>query len=85
MSSKITDDFDRAMKEHIWLDGITLSQLSTEQYKEFLKYTFDLDHNENLRLCRGNDQEDGLTPGFVTNIEQMDLLISYLSYLRTKM
>lgn len=85
MSLKITNDFDKAMKEYIWLDAVTLNELSAEQYKEFLRYTFDLDHHKHLRLYRGNDEDDGLTPGLVTNSEQMDFLISYLSYLRTKM
>ena len=85
MNSKITGDFDKAMKEHIWLDQITLSQLSIEQYKEYLNHTLDLDHRENLRLYRGSSQSTDLVPGFVTSIEQMDLLISYLNYLRTKM
>ncbi len=83
MTTNLTNNFDEAMKKHIWLDGVALNQLSTEDYKKYLTYTLKLDHHEDLRLYRGGDGD--LAPGIVASVEQMDVLISYLEHLRAKM
>lgn len=61
MGADLTSDFDTAMREHIWLDGMALNQLSEEQYKEYIEQTFMLDHHEQLRLYRGAEKD--LAPG----------------------
>ena len=77
----ITDDFEKAMKDYTWIDIQTMYDLSEEQYKEFIKWTFDVDHHDVLRLQRGSDG----APPLATTLEQLDMMISYLEYLRGKM
>jgi len=72
--------FESAMKDYTWIDIPTMYDLSEEQYSKFIKQTFDIDHHDVLRLQRGGDAAP-----LATTLEQLDLLISYLSYLRTRM
>lgn len=81
MSLPITNDFNEAMEKGLWLDMRSLYNLSEEQYTEYLKATFDVDHHDDLRLQRGNDGG----PGIATTLEQLNMIISYFEYLREKM
>ena len=78
---KITDDFDKAMEDYSWIDIPTMYDLSEEQYKNYIKWTFDVDHHDVLRLQRGSDG----APPLATTLEQLDMMISYLEYLRDEM
>jgi hypothetical protein len=49
------DDFKKAMKDYTWIDTPTMYDLSEEQYKDFIKSTFHVDHHDVLRLGRGSD------------------------------
>lgn len=81
MSLPITNDFNKAMAEYIWLDMQALYDLSEEEYKEYIKSTFFVDHHDDLRLQRGKDG----APGLATTLEQLNVLISYLEFSREKM
>ncbi len=77
----IIDDFDKAMKDYTWIDIQTMYDLSEEQYKDFIRWTFDVDHHDILRLQRGSDG----APPLATTLEQLDMMISSLEHLREKM
>lgn len=72
---------EKAMKDYTWIDIPTMHDLSEEQYSNFIKQTFGVDHHDVLRLYRGSDE----APPLATTLEQLDLIISYLDYLREKM
>lgn len=75
------DSFEEAMENYTWIDIPTMSDLSDEQYKEFIKQTFMVDHHDVLRLQRGSDG----SPPLATTLEQLNMAISYLEFLREKM
>ncbi len=75
------DDFDTAMKDYTWIDIPTMYDLSETQYKDFIRWTFEVDHHDVLRLQRGSDG----APPLATTLEQLDVMISYLESLRERM
>lgn len=77
---KVTDDFNKAMEEYIWIDIQTMYHLSEEQYGDYIKWTFDVDHHDVLRLQRGDEPAP-----LATTLEQLELLIDYLEDIREKM